>query len=341
MFSLPTVFIIGAGANSELGMPTGASLKNGIANDLNFARDSNGLNRGDRDLFELLVNRFRESSERYTEGGIELSRLMNKFASIDEALHWFSSRPEVVSLGKVGIVKKILEIERGSRLFNVSDPELARDVEYPECWVPEFLSMAVGSLKREEVEKIFSRTSLVNFNYDRTVEHFLYSNLVSTFGFSRDEAKNALLNLNIIRPYGSVGQLPWQAKAASTAVPFGMNHGNNHQQLFTLTGNIRTFTEQAESQVKEQIQTTMTAARVIVLLGFGFHQQNMSILLGAKPLGKRIFATVLEIDKENHENLARNLDGVFQNNGSVRPQLLDRRCYKFLQTMRLSIMAPL
>jgi hypothetical protein len=112
-------------------------LKSEIAKALDFSRDSHGLIRGDRDFFDLVVNRFRESSERYTEGGIELSRLMKNFVSIDEALHWFSSRPEVVSLGKVGIVKRILEIERGSRLFNVSDPELARDVEYPECWAPE------------------------------------------------------------------------------------------------------------------------------------------------------------------------------------------------------------
>ena len=76
-------------------------------------------------------------------------------------------------------------------------------------------------------------------------------------------------------------------------------------------------------------------------LGFGFHQQNMSILTGDQPDGKRIFATVLGIDKENHDNLARNLSHTFRNNGAIQPQLLDRRCYKLLQTMKLSIMAPI
>jgi hypothetical protein len=37
----------------------------------------------------------------YSNGGIELSETMESFESIDEAFHWFSSRTEIVTLGKV------------------------------------------------------------------------------------------------------------------------------------------------------------------------------------------------------------------------------------------------
>lgn len=200
--------------------------------------------------------------------------------------------------------------------------------------------MASGSLRREEMQAAFSRVTIINFNYDRTIEHFLFSELQTKFRLIGDEAKQALAHLAIIRPYGAVGPLPWQD--GDTAVPFGAGLGNDHERLFAISQNIRTFTEQAIAHdIKTKIQAAIKQSRIIVILGFGFHQQNMSILSSDKPDGKRIFATVHNIDKENHENLARNIVRTFQHNDITRPpQLLDRLCYKLLQTMKLSIMAP-
>jgi len=82
MFSLPTVFIIGAGANAEFGMPTGATLKEQIGKALNFGRDTRGLLVGDRSLYELIGNRFRGSPDVYYDGGSELSGLIGRFGSV-------------------------------------------------------------------------------------------------------------------------------------------------------------------------------------------------------------------------------------------------------------------
>jgi hypothetical protein len=360
MFSLPTVFIIGAGANAELGMPTGATLKERIGKALNFGRDSRGLLVGNRQFYELIGARFRDLSDIYYDGGTELSGLIGRFESIDEALHWFSARPEIVSLGKASIVRNILAAERASDLFDSFGPNLAvvRNVlaaepasklldspspnlaprrVYQEVWASEFLAMAIGSFKREEAKDIFSRVTIINFNYDRTVEHFLFSELQTAFKLESVEAQQAVSNLKTIRPYGSVGPLPWQADDG--VVPFGHDFGSDHDRLFQVSSNIRTFTEQAAGDVRPQIQAAIAQASVIVILGFGFHQQNMELLTSAQPGGKRIFATVFSIDGENYESLKINIRHTFRDNGIRPPQLLDRRSYKLLQTMKLAILA--
>ena len=67
----------------------------------------------------------------------------------------------------------------------------------------------------------------------------------------------------------------------------------------------------------------------------------MELLTSARPGGKRILATALSINSENYESLKLNIQHTFRDNGSRLPQLLDRRCYKLLQTMKLAILAPM
>jgi len=336
MFLLPTLFVIGAGANAEFGMPTGTVLKEQIAKAVDFRRGAeNGLLIGDGNLYDLIGDRFRTEPDVYHNGGIELSQLMAEFASIDEALHWFSGRAEIVSLGKVCIVRNILAAEARSKLAKV-ERFTATNTAFPEVWATEFLSMAIGSLKKGEVEEAFSKVTIINFNYDRAIEHFLFLTLTTQFKLTEAEAVRAILKLKIIRPYGAVAPLPWQP--GGTDVSFGAEFGKDHEKLFAIAENIKTYTEQANAHVQPEIQAAIQRSRVIVILGFGFHQQNMVLLKAASPDGKRIFATVLDIDRENYENLARNIANTFQSNG-FPPQLIDRRSYKFLQTMRPSIMA--
>jgi hypothetical protein len=278
MISLPTVFIVGAGASAEFGLPAGVALKEQIAKSLHFRRDADGQFLGDSSFHKLLGDRFQDSLDLYTNGGIELSETMESFESIDEALHWFSSRAEIVTLGKACIVRLILAAERDSILFNSMAPEFAPNKSYPEAWASHLLSMAIGSFKREEAEAVLSRLKIINFNYDRTLEHFLFSTLVVQFRLREEEAQRAISKLKIIRPYGVVGPLPWQIANTSEAVPFGADLENDHERLFGLANNIYTFTEQASGLVKSSIEAAINEAAVIVVLGFGFHQQNMRIL---------------------------------------------------------------
>jgi hypothetical protein len=198
--------------------------------------------------------------------------------------------------------------------------------------------MAVGSIKKEQIGDAFSKVTMINFNYDRIIEHFIYSELQSKFGVSDHEAKNVILNLKMVRPYGAVGHLPWQG--GSSTVSFGAHLGNDHDKFFTFADNIHTYTEQKlEETMRQEIEVAIASARLIVFLGFGFHQQNMEILKVKDRAGaKQVIATVLGIDEENYVNIrpAISADLVCT---SV-PQLLPRRAADLLLTMKSTIVNP-
>jgi len=104
--------------------------------------------------------------------------------------------------------------------------------------------------------------------------------------------------------------------------------------------NIQTYTEQQFSRtIKEDIESALVGARIVIFLGFGFHQQNMNILKSADRRGaKHAIATALNIDAENDENLRTwiQTDLTCTN----RPQLLRRSAKELLVTMKSTILNP-
>ena len=101
MFNKPTVFIVGAGASAECGLPTGSQLKDRIRGGLGFQFEGGQLRKGDEALLHLLRGRFSQVNP-YIKAGHELSATITTFPSIDEALHWWRARPEIVELGETG-----------------------------------------------------------------------------------------------------------------------------------------------------------------------------------------------------------------------------------------------
>jgi hypothetical protein len=141
MFSHPTVFVIGAGASAEFGMPSGPELKRRIGATLDFRQGGPGqLLSGDKTFYEMLGARFGGGFSVYHEAANELSRICREvhFESIDEALHWFSSSPEAVALGKATIVREILAAERSCAIYNADNPERIRNIDDTTIWTPSF-----------------------------------------------------------------------------------------------------------------------------------------------------------------------------------------------------------
>jgi hypothetical protein len=342
MFSQPIVFVIGAGASAELGLPTGAAMKAAIAGALNFNKQPNAMLIGDRAFYDMISNRFGGEAAKYHAAATELAVRIGEFDSIDEALHWFSAKEEVVRLGKAAIVREILRAEHASKVFNPTNPKMiSGDVNYADTWLPHFLTMAMGSLTREQATEPFKNVTVINFNYDRTVEHFLFSRLQTNFGLSEDDARGAVASLDMIRPYGLVGPLPWQD---ASGVPFGaeITIQRDHEQLFQFASNVRTYTEQNLAEpLKLKIHRAMEVARLVVFLGFGFHQQNMALLrVGTAADWRRALATVVSIQSENYETMKIRIGSIIGANPR-NVQLLPRYAYDLIQFMKPTLMANL
>jgi hypothetical protein len=260
MFNKPTVFIVGAGASAECGLSTGAQLKDKIRVGLDFRfDDGNQLRNGDDALLRLLRSRF-SNANLYTRAGPELSETIVLFPSIDEALHWWRARPEMVELGKLAIAYYILGDERRSLLIGKDgsiDVKAANDT-----WLATFISIALSGLERDEANRAFENVSIINFNYDRTIETYLYWALQQRGAISPNVAAQCVAHLKVIRPYGSIGKLDWEEQSG---IRFGGN--NNPDEASQVANNIRTFTEQIQEEtVPASINEALENASLVVFL---------------------------------------------------------------------------
>jgi hypothetical protein len=104
--------------------------------------------------------------------------------------------------------------------------------------------------------------------------------------------------LKVLRPYGSIGPLDWQDSP-------GTAFGGEANNLLSIADRIRTYSEEEESGDAGNIKSAITTARTIVILGFGYHKQNIDILRIPGGINSRnIFMTTLGISEDNDDDIA-------------------------------------
>lgn len=288
MFNRRTLFVVGAGASEEAGLPVGTGLAEIIKSKLTID-NSHGRPRvtGDPELFRQLcadkphdINNYTEAFSRIS-GGILLSN------SIDDFLHIHRSNRNVVEAGKACIVSAILDQELRSKLSGhlgdgiFTDPDLSRVAD---SWYVKLMRVLGPGTNVENVARVLDNVSFIVFNYDRCVEHFLQYALRNLYGITKGDAADIVRAATIIHPYGSIGTLD--------EVPFGDSERGG---LLAISERIKTYTERIEErQTIETMRKEVAAARCIVFLGFAFHDQNMALLKPRRPLTKKeIYATAL------------------------------------------------
>ncbi|HNB26580.1 MAG TPA: hypothetical protein PLR41_06470 [Alphaproteobacteria bacterium] len=290
MFKRKTLFIVGAGAGYDIRMPIGTKLAEVVANKVHIelddfdrptsaesARILQYATNGDHSKDQIMVD-----AGRIIRGGIQLTN------SIDDFLHLHQHNSAVVRMGKVAIVKAILEAEKGSRLW--IDPSNKYNTlnltDLSPTWYVQFMRLLCKGVPLKDVESIFKNVSFITFNYDRCIEHFLINALTPLYNITSDKARRLCENINVLHPYGTVGPLPgWRGKG--NFVDFGSNKADIGQ----LADSIRTYTETTDDTAElNAIKQTVGESEVIVFLGFGFHQPNMQMLNPARESSAQVFA---------------------------------------------------
>ena len=285
MINRKTVFIVGAGASQEFGLPTGDELKKRISKLVNIGFDLVG---GDHSGDEEIVCALRERAPKKTRdgrGGInsylhaaqDMIKALPIAISIDNYLEAHANDREATLIGKLGIVQSILQAEKNSKLMVKPDlPENTINYELLEdAWLKELFLKLNEGVSTEKLEHIFSSVSFISFNYDRCIKQFLWYALSTYYKLKeKDDLVRYLSKLNVFHPYGSVGELDWETEGRTTA--FGSAKSYN---LLNLSDRIKTYSEQVEDEallaaMKNSIQKSST----IVFLGFAFHSQNMDLL---------------------------------------------------------------
>jgi hypothetical protein len=175
MFNRQTLFVVGAGASVEFGLPVGKALTTIIQkNDMRFEYPGKPIGGGDFDLFTQLTHRRGNEAQPFQQAALLIRNGIGLALSIDDFLDPHRTNTYVNEYGKAAIVKSILEAERASSLFFAGPAE--RDLfnleKCKDTWITKCFSMLGRGVPREERQEVFDHVSFVTFNYDRALNTF-------------------------------------------------------------------------------------------------------------------------------------------------------------------------
>jgi hypothetical protein len=193
MITAPTLFILGAGASKPYEFPTGEGLRDDIVK--NFATDFDELDGGEKTDHKVMA---REGIKNFIKNFDNSS-----LKSIDKYLAVNPQNDKYI--GKIAITLSILKHENKS-CFNekITDPK--------EDWYKYLYNRMTEDFNKPDDHKHFfeNNVAFITFNYDRSLEYYLYNSLFHSFNQESNNIRNNIKSYNpfkIIHVYGSVGLL--------------------------------------------------------------------------------------------------------------------------------------
>jgi hypothetical protein len=308
VFHRQTLIIVGAGASAEVDFPVGIQLaKNiGAKMDIRFKHGFEPVGTGDHDLYSHIRQSHPQEVDQFQQAAWRIRDGIAFAQSIDDFLDQHRNDPHVNLYGKAAIIQAVAEAEQGSRLF--FNPHVGGETfnaeRLADTWFVKFMYMLCRGVPRENVREIFDHVSFVIFNYDRCIEHFLINALQRAYSIRHEDAVATVDDLNIVRPYGSIGNL--------SEVPFGATRLN----CVALAEGIKTYTEQvAAADMIQRINAEIQRAECIIFLGFAYHSQNMRLLRPAELTpAKPVFGTGYGMSDSDIEVTSNNIARFFRQN---------------------------
>jgi hypothetical protein len=285
-----TVFVIGAGANVEIGMPSGNELKTKIAELLDITQGKNSREYGgDALILEAILKHVQGNNiyvnqldaQKFINAAVNISKAMPFSISIDSFIETRKDDNRVAFCGKLAIVRAILQAEQKCSLFDAYNNDVCRgSVAWEKIellhnsWYPLLWEKITEGCPVDGLPARFNDISFIIFNYDRCFEYFMYNTLMVNYNMNEEEAENFVRHLHINHPYGTVGDI-WDGEGG-----FAFGETPNEKRLTSAAKKIKTFTESIdrEKDSDNRIQYLMERANVIIFLGFAYHEQNLDLL---------------------------------------------------------------
>jgi hypothetical protein len=243
MISVPTVLILGAGASQPYGFPIGRDLLNQICvtplHDEKF-----------RDLLEECGAEV-EQVEEFIDG-----LKHSGYGSVDAYLE---TKPQYANVGKLLISFHLIPCENGQLLF---PPHQNRG-----SWYEYLLNkLEPGSQQFQD-----NQLRILTFNYDRSLEHYLYTVFKYRHGKKDEIAAELLAQIPIIHLHGSLGSYP-------------VDQPGGREYVRTLDGHSLKVAAQSiriVSDTEDSFEYFSTAVRWlnhaerIYFLGFGYNRESI------------------------------------------------------------------
>jgi len=293
------LFVVGAGASSEIDIPHGNQFKLRIAQKLRF--DENGLtpNGSSVAVYEAIKSKMLQepnpdtSYQQCLNAAHLICQALPLVGSIDQLLDIHSNKKEVALCAKLAIAKTILQAEKDSKFYN-DNKHTINFVNHldNDIWFYTFWKLLSENVNISKLDNLFDNISFIVFNYDRCVEYFLLNAISTLYSVNRIRAIELVKKLKIYHPYGSVGKIKGLTiNNDGLVVDFGESCDST--KLLQVSKQVKTFTEQVEDKTEiESIRQLVLEVETIVFLGFSFQQQNMDLLAPNQPSNiSRVFHT--------------------------------------------------
>lgn len=312
---LRTVIVVGAGASHEFGLPVGTTLQSEIRKITKMDVSSGGIRPFSSNLFfhDILPDVAMQShytvndTVRLAKKANHISNGVEHAASIDNYLDAHRTDTETVAIGKLAIAACILEAEFESSLAYSGKGagfhgrrHSGVDIEPHNTWIGLLTKALSAGRDFDTFCEAISSIDFVCFNYDRCIERYLFGAASLIYPVEAFDVEKLSDALNIIHPYGSLGDLN----------PIDGEHGTfgrhkDRQFLISASRNIRTFTEGMESDVRVKISRAFTNAENAVFLGYGFISVNDEFLFDEGPFEiPSLLGTTYGVSEERSEFIA-------------------------------------
>jgi hypothetical protein len=209
-----------------------------------------------------------------------------------------SANPKLAPMGKYIITFAIFKAEERSQFreearINQDHYSRSRSEQHPanvllgkgyfqgNDWYSYLFNQLTAGMTKPDILPDFSddRIAFITFNYDRSLEQFLYESLSNSFTeVPESEIAKCLKKLKILHVYGQIAPLKWQDSEQ------GVDYRTKIDEplLQKASANIKTIYEQEKSTVLDDARKLLAEAERIFFLGFGYAEENLKIL---KPQG--------------------------------------------------------
>ena len=246
MIEVPTVLVLGAGASTDYGYPTGPGLRDeilhGLVSPYGPIRDQLRARLGyDDSAIEAFREEFADS----------------QLPTIDQFLEGHSG---FARIGKLAIACALLPYEKSEKLERQAD----RPTWYDHLW---------DELRQDIDNFTDNKLTLVTFNYDRSLERYLGRALQVT---GVKDISKRMSSLGFIHVYGTLGGRPYIDNAAR-------EYGDIEDPLAIeqAAAGIKIIDREDDGELLSQFELAKNAlsdAKRVVMLGFGYDATNVERL---------------------------------------------------------------
>jgi len=256
-----TVLVLGAGASAPFGFPTGQGLKDLVCE--KTLRLPGSVQLLCRLGFKTdIITRFRTALQNSGR------------SSVDAFLEY---RDEFLEIGKTSIAAILLPYETTGGLFRAWTVKRTKS-ELPQegNWYDLLFGVLSDGIPFDEFDK--HKLYIITFNYDRSIEHYLFTSLKNSYDKADEECGEKLRKIKIIHVHGSLGPLDWQTRPADLpSVPY--DSGTDPKVVKLAAQNIKIIHEGvADTPEFTQARNILLNSKRVFFLGFGFHPANMKRL---------------------------------------------------------------